>query len=520
MDIMTRWQPGTDAIEFPERFRRAFGRAPRILHIGNVANYAYLNTKLQRQFGIEAYCIDPNFYHIMAAPEWLEAAISGDHGNDFAPHWSRVDLGGYRRPAWFAQGNEKLVFKYIDDEASGRPTAARKLLRQLEIQRRLDCNDTPLSDDVFQRLVSSENRILRTGRQLLKRILRGRSEPASQTPVGTELTSESFEVIPPFEVMAYAANAVNFRPALERFDVIQGYTTQGIYPAVAGVPNFTSYELGTIRGLPFEDSAMGRLTRWVYLMSPEVFITNIDCLEAASRLGLSPERVNKALHAFDLDEAVAFSRAWAGQPSTSSVPEFYAPARQHWKEGNDSILKGNDVAIRGAALLKERGYRFKLILGEWGSEVDLSRQLIQELNVSDCITWCKPLPRKRLWPTYMRATAVVDQFRSPAFGGVSLESMALGRRLITGYDHRFGREYFSEPPPILNCRTSEAVADAMEQCILDPVDNAGLGKQAQTWMLREHSVARQMRDQFAVYERLLSKLRYEGRWVKRERVDA
>jgi glycosyltransferase involved in cell wall biosynthesis len=507
------WQIGTDPLEFVVRFRQRFGRAPRILHIGNIANYAYLNAKIQRGYGVEADCVDPNFYHIMASPEWLEAPLKGEHEDDFAPKWSKIDLGGYKRPSWFAQGNETLIFSLLMARARGQRWNTAAISRQLEVHRRLFTNDTPLPDDLFQRLVSGQGRIVRGLRRLAKRLLI-RKRAAASSPGVAAASSHQFAVDPPEEVLHYLANAASFRPALETYDIIQGYTVQSIYPAVAGLPNFLSYELGTIRGLPFEDSPMGRLTRWVYLMSPEVFVTNIDCLDAAERMGIPADRINKALHAFDLDEAVAFSRSWS-EKCGSVEPVFYAPARQHWKHGNESILKGNDVAIRGAALLKARGRKFKLVLGEWGSEVDLSKSLIAELGIEDCIEWTKPLPRHVLWPTYMRSCAVVDQFRSPAFGGVSLEAMALGKRLITGYDHSFGQHYFSEPPPIMNSRNAQAVAAAMEACMDDPHDSTALGSNAQEWMLREHSVERQLRSQFAVYERLLSKLVHrDGRWIK------
>jgi len=504
--------PGRDSLDFPRRFEAKFGRRLRILHIGNIANYAFVNAKMQRQAGIDADCIDPNFYHIMACPEWLEAPITGDHGDDFRPKWSRVSLNGYKRPAWFVQGDEELAFRYLVARNAGRGDESWAILRQLEIHRRAFTNDTPLPEGLLAALLKSEHPILRRLRQSANAILR-RGRPIALPPLaGVVPSAPAHAVAPPLEVIPYIDRAHLFRDALAHYDLIQGYTVQAVYPAAAGLPNFLSYELGTIRGLPFEDSAMGRLTRWVYLMSPEVFVTNTDCMPSAERLGLDMEHVHRALHAFDVEDAIAFSRRWHEMPG-DDVPVFYAPARQHWKHGNDSILKGNDVAIRAAALLKARGRSFQLILGEWGSEVDLSKALIEDLEVGDCIGWSKPLPRNSLWPAFMRARAIIDQFKSPAFGGVSLEALALGKRLITGYDHAAGSAYFSEAPPILECRTPESVATAMETCLDDPDDRTGLGRKAQDWMMHEHGLDRQLSDQYRVYEQLLSRLSYDrGRW--------
>lgn len=502
------WKPGADALDLPARFQAEFGRPLRVLHIGNIANYAFVNARLQRRAGVDADCIDPNFFHIMACPEWLDAPIEGDHGDDFAPKWSRVSLGGYTRPAWFIQGDEELAFRYLAAKNTNREDERRKLLRQIEAHARAYAKDVPLPDGLLEALLKSEHPLMRRLRAGANRFLRrGRITPALADAPTAE---RAHRIPPPAEVVAYMHRAPIFRAVLEQYDLIQGYTVQGVYPAASGLDNFLSYELGTIRGLPFEDSPMGRLTRWVYEMSPEVFVTNTDCMPAAERMGLDMGHVHKALHAFDVEDAIAFAAGWR-EPEPAGPPVFYAPARQHWKHGNDSILKGNDVAIRGAAILRERGHDFRLVLGEWGAEVDLSKALIAELGVGDRIGWTKPLPRHKLWPTFLRARAIVDQFRSPAFGGVSLEALALGKRLITGYDHGMGSAYFSEPPPIMNCRTPEQVADAMEACLRDPTDSAGLGAAAQGWMRREHGQERQMRDQFSVYEALLGRLSHDGR---------
>jgi hypothetical protein len=61
------------------------GRKPRVLHMCNVANYAYANARLMRQHGVEADVVDPDFYHIMATPEWYDAIVVGDYGNEFFP---------------------------------------------------------------------------------------------------------------------------------------------------------------------------------------------------------------------------------------------------------------------------------------------------------------------------------------------------------------------------------------------------------------------------------------------------
>ena len=52
---------------------RAAGRwPPRVLHIGNIANNAYLNARILNEAGIPSDVLVYDYYHVMACPEWEE----------------------------------------------------------------------------------------------------------------------------------------------------------------------------------------------------------------------------------------------------------------------------------------------------------------------------------------------------------------------------------------------------------------------------------------------------------------
>src|SRR5215510_1061414 len=73
-------------------FERRKGRKLRVLHIGNIANNAYNNAKIQRQRGIDADVLSFDYYHIMACPEWEDAEFLGKIEDDNFPDWWAVDL--------------------------------------------------------------------------------------------------------------------------------------------------------------------------------------------------------------------------------------------------------------------------------------------------------------------------------------------------------------------------------------------------------------------------------------------
>lgn len=504
--LMTEPEPPMtpEALDFVERFSARHGRAPRILHICNVANYAYVTAKLLRRAGCECDVADPDFYHIVSAPEWYEARVNGDPGDQFLPKWSQLKVeGGYQRPRWFAQGPSLYTFKYLDALRSGRTVEADQLWRLMAYYRRAAAKDLPWG---LQHLQQGDNPVIKAGRRIGRALLgrlRQAPAPAAAAAPAPAITAEEAPADMPAALVHYWRQRDLYKAALRHYDIVQGYTTAGLYPLVCDSPAFTAYELGTLRGLPFEDSDIGRLTAWVYRAAPAVFVTNIDCIESAERLGLAPERVHPILHGYDTDAAATFARANA-RPIDRDPPLILAPARHHWKEGNLSWLKGNDVLIRAAGRLARAGRSFKLVFMNWGMEVDLSKQLIEAEGLSRHVEWSPPLARLNLWDMYMRAVCVADQFQAPAFGGVALDALALGRRLVSRYDAKAGATYFSSEPAMLNCATDDEVADALARCLDDPLDSAGIGARAQAWMQKEHGVERQLRDQFAVYDGLLA----------------
>lgn len=475
-----------DLIEF-------YGRLPRILILGNIANYAYVTARILRRAGFDVWVADPDFYHIMASPEWLEVPFQGAWGDDFKPRWSSIDLGGYRRPDWFIQGPAREVFQLLAHAGHGGSGSRRERAARgrLERGRRLATGDFSVAD----RLTASAEHFSRRVWNKLGRMTGLGAQP--EDPGSPSLDATTRDIL---NRLGHGHQFGLYRDAMKSFDVVFGFTLSATPAVAVGFDRVCAIELGTLRGLPFEDSDVGALTRWLYLSSPQVMVTNVDCLEAADRMGIDPHRRRPALHAYDVAEAVRF--ASGARPQSPPVPFFLAPARHHWKSGNLSWLKGNDRIIRAAGLLARRGYKFEVEFVDWGEEVGLSRQLIEDEGLSQRVRWIAPMPRLSLWPRSLQATAIVDQFQAAAFGGVGLDTMALGKRLISRYDATAGRAYFQSEPPMMACTTVDEIASAMARCLDDPDDSAGLGVAAQRWVSTEHGEARQLNDFLDVLEAL------------------
>lgn len=485
-----------DALGWPARFKAQHGRAPRVLHVCNIANYAYTNAMMMRRHGVDAVVLDPDFFHVASTPEWLEAEIAGDHGDDFYPDWPAAGVKDYQRPEWFINGPTPLVFPELAARESG-DRFRRWRFRTLSAIYRRGLGAPKDKISAFRRFMEGKDPASRLLKAVVRAVtVRDRTPaPAAVADAGDFSAAAALPRRVPIETM---------RQALEPFDIVLGYTLGARHAAALGLPRIVSMELGTLRGLPFEDSELGRLCAWLYRASPYVFLTNVDAFAATERLGLDPQRLVAMPHPFDVETAVAFAAAPPVSPFAGPAPYFFCPARHHWQQGNASWLKGNDVLIAGAALAAARGLQFRLVFVDWGEDVGESRKMIERLGLASRVHWVRPLPRRSLWPVVCGAVAVLDQFSAPAFGGVGLESMALGKRVVSKLAGGDPTPFFKNEPPFLAAANAEDVAAAIAQILDDVPDRAGLGAAGQKWMMTEHGASRQMAQQFAVFEDLVA----------------
>jgi hypothetical protein len=299
-------------------------------------------------------------------------------------------------------------------------------------------------------------------------------------------------------------HALRFGSALASYDVIQGYSIDGIIPLSAGYPNCCCYEHGTLRDIPFEESLLGLICRLTYKNAPYVFITNSDVVVSVDRLGLEKDRICFLPHAFD---DLKLDNFRMGNPSL--VPRnkvhFFCPSRQHWRDQDPSLTKGSDLMLRAAAEVATEGHVFTLTLVEWGSDVEASKQLIREMGLEPFISWVQPMDKRALWKEYCRSHAVLDQFSLPALGGVGFETLALGRRLITKIDVQQLESFFGCVPPVLPAANQEEIASSIRSVILDPEDLAQVGAAGRQWIKDYHSARRIVALQAKAYRELHEK---------------
>lgn len=485
-------------------FRARHGRNPRVLHIGNIANNAYLNAGILRRCGIDCDVLCFDYYHIMANPEWESSPLEGDHVDDFFPRWNEVNLHGFKRPRWFAHGPLEACLRYLRARRRGTSVEAERTWNELADARQRACNqnrDRQSLGDAKQTLGQRSAAFLRCLARKALRVCRPHANVASSEKhfdlagridvvldeyrarfPETDLASAS-------DVSAFIGLADLWSAVLACYDLVVGYATDGLFPLILGRTPYIAYEHGTIRSIPFEPTPLGRNCALSYRLADKVFITNCDNRLAAERLGLDdygfvPHPVNEERH--PTIDARALRASLRQRLSADFV--LFHPARQHWEAcRHPSWEKGNDILIHGfARFLREVCPSAGAVFVNWGKTVAASRALLQELGIAERVLWIPPQPNQHMI-AYIEATDLLaDQFYLGAFGSTMPKALMLGRPALLYLDEAVHGWCFPELPPVLNARTPEQVCEQLTRVWQNESYRNELSQRGREWYHRHH----------------------------------
>ena len=505
-------------------------RPLRVLFIGNIANNSYYFAKFLRSEGVEADVLCYDDYWVMSSPEWEEADFEGVPADLFFPDWTSLDLKGYERPRWFAQGPFALSVDYLRAKQEGRRADAERGFRDLSRAREFAARPAtrqsmkalgPLKRFLPARVASVVERRIK---ELLAPRRAHTATPADPAPFLSrchELADEFRQRFPErpdlltlSDSLQYQQNVLSIVELFRHYDVVQGSAVDPLYPMLARFQPYTAFEHGTLRHAPealwaykgpFHDAPLSRLTALSYALAGHVFISNADCLESARRLRLSsfepmphPMDENDFLPPSEPREAIRNRRG--GQLS------FFCPIRHDW------VDKGTDRYIRAIPeLARALETPFTVCFTPWGKEIERSKQLIRELGCEDRVRWVGPFGRVQLARRLRESDVVFDQLAYPSFSGLTPRALSCGTPVIAAYEPAGMAWMFSEAAPVLAARS---VDDLVRQTLraIDPGFARRYRTEARTWIERHHSRERVVRALLGAYERLVASARF-----KRER---
>ena len=498
-----------DLAAWLELYRLRTGRAPRILHIGNIANNGYNNAKLLNRAGFDCDTLCYNYYHIMGCPEWEDADYTGDIRSDNYPTWQGVDLRGFERPRWFAQGPFRACMDYLIARCEGQSEQVEQLWHDLTTQREETC--ALLRGDASP--PTRMEKFLKLSGKAIRKFWKLPYILAQRTPLGRklywavvggtfrkrvlELCEQFAAVFPnrpdklePKELQDYGSQHARWAELIRHYDLITGYATDGIYPMLVGKVPYVAYEHGTIRNIPFEPTTQGRLCALTYRLANVAFITNCDNNVAATRLGIPnykwvPHPINEDEHPTTEPERV---RMEIREKLQADFVLFH-PSRHHWSPlRNTDWDKGNDILIEGfARFVREVNPRAGAVFVEWGLTLAESKALIAKLGIEKNILWINPQPTPRMNAYIQAANVLADQFCIGTFGGIMPKGLLFGTPNLIYLDEAVHKWCLPEFPPILNTRTPGDVFAALRRLYEEPAYAKQISESGIEWYARHHS---------------------------------
>jgi hypothetical protein len=533
--------------EWLHDFQEKHEHPPRILHIGNIANNAYNNAKLLNKMGLDCDVICYDYYHIMGCPEWEDAAFDGEIKDQFFPNWRSVDLKGFKRPQWFAQGPLRFCIFYLIAKRKRHKLKAWFWWKVLGV-----FNSTFLSFNIYSKIKQGRE-FIKQGRYFLgKKLISFGTLRQQWYPIGSiafhlillittllvtvlalpflvlalpliplkiyqklysacnpkkisffdirvdELVKLFAEAFPEREDKLSAADLEGFRGVMplwqrlfEYYDMVIGYSTDGIYPLLANSRPYFAFEHGTIRNIPFESTTQGRLCALTYRLADMSLITNCDNIHSAHQLGLKsfkfiPHPVNESLTL--IPELKNSLRTMLQEQLQSDFIVFHPP-RQHWEpHRHPDWEKGNDFFIRGfAQFVKEINPKAGAVFVEWGNTVAQSKELIASLGITKRILWIPPQTNASMI-RYIQATDLLaDQFFLGAFGSTMPKALLHGCPAMLYLEEERHHWAFPEMPPVINVQTPDEIFEELQKLYQSLSYREELINKGITWYEKYHS---------------------------------
>ena len=162
--------------------------------------------------------------------------------------------------------------------------------------------------------------------------------------------------------------------------------------------------------------------------------------------------------------------------------------RQVWKKIPDRWShKGNDELIKGYAkfVRSNNSVRSKLLLFEYGTDVEETKLLIRKHGIEESVIWLKKMPRKELMKILAIADLIIGElYHSWLTYGVVLEALCLGKPLM---HYRKDEEYTPDYPelyPMLNANSANMVLEGLVKITVNKKEVLEIGLKGQEWFYK------------------------------------
>lgn len=149
---------------------------------------------------------------------------------------------------------------------------------------------------------------------------------------------------------------------------------------------------------------------------------------------------------------------------------FFLPSRLHFSstEVNQVYFKNNHRFLRPFAKYVKSGGNAHLVLLRRGCDLDKVINMIDQLGLTEHVTWKDEMTSYELAKFFYECDVVVDQFTDLSYpipgGMITLEAMAHGTPVIASFDKKCNEAEYGTAAPILHCSTEDEIFDRIVEC--------------------------------------------------------
>lgn len=289
----------------------------------------------------------------------------------------------------------------------------------------------------------------------------------------------------------------------ERVDIVHLHFTIPASLYFVALRPFSRWKLlATFHGT--DGYALSRRTGWYRLLVRQV-VSRVDLVTTVSAdllrtvRAMFPDLRAESRVILNANPVAARPGEAAATGLPAELPDHYVLA-----VGNLIPLKGYDVLVKAAGLVRDHGHELDLVIVGDGPEAPRLAALAKEAGVEDRVYLVGEMPHAEVLRLYPRARFFVHTARQEAFGLVLLEAMSFGKAVIAtrvGGIPEVVRD--RETGLLVDPDDPTALAEAMMRLDRDDALREALASRGHEAATTDHSWGRLVDAYLAAYEDVL-----------------
>lgn len=231
----------------------------------------------------------------------------------------------------------------------------------------------------------------------------------------------------------------------------------------------------------------GHLMRMFFSQADQVLLLNADMTTFKKNIGLPravffPFIINEAKHAPKTD--IAKPLQYADKLLCFMMSHLDFGATDYFE--NRSSMKNNDRFFYALAKFVEVDSNIHVIVLDRGPDKDIAKKIVSDLRIEQYVTFHPPMIELERIRHLNMADVVIDQFSIGSFGLGALETLSVGKPLITYIREDCIAECYGDELPILNAHTTEEILQRLFEARNETLRQS-LSTRAREWIIKHHS---------------------------------